>query len=199
MRILDIFVGFFKINRSPEVDNEEEGNGGYLDTDEENGEEIETEEQEPPVFRRTPSYSSTRHSEMNRSNDTVHAERNIGRGSRLSSFSRSNNITPVPPVKEHHANMELSHVKPSTFNDATFIADCIKAEKVVILNMDGMDNVLAQRIIDFASGVAYYADGKLKRITGNIFIVAPEIVSMSGKYDEISSTDPMSIFSDKTM
>ena len=95
--------------------------------------------------------------------------------------------------------MELSHVKPTTFNDSRFISDCIKEQKVVILNMDGINNELAQRIIDFASGVAYYSNGKLKRITGNIFIVAPEVVSMSGKYDDVSSSDPMSMFAGRTM
>ena len=69
-------------------------------------------------------------------------------------------VSAVPEIRAQEVKILLnfllkmySHVKPSTFNDATFIADCIKAEKVVILNMDGMDNVLAQRIIDFASGV----------------------------------------------
>ena len=199
MSILNNFVGFFKINRSAvDEDIENDEDELYEGSEYEAADVLDESENQPPYSRAMHYNTTPRHDEQSRSG-VDRAERNIGRINR-SSFSRGNsNITPVSPVKGQPANMELSHVKPTTFNDSRFISDCIKEQKVVILNMDGINNELAQRIIDFASGVAYYSNGKLKRITGNIFIVAPEVVSMSGKYDDVSSSDPMSMFAGRTM
>lgn len=55
----------------------------------------------------------------------------------------------------------------------------------VILNMEGMDLGLAQRIIDFTSGCCYAIDGNLQKISNYIFIITPASVDISGDLQSI--------------
>lgn len=50
----------------------------------------------------------------------------------------------------------------------------------MILNMEGLDLGLAQRIIDFTSGCCYAIDGNLQKVSNYIFIITPAAVDISG-------------------
>ena len=43
----------------------------------------------------------------------------------------------------------------------------------MILNLEGLDLEIAQRIIDFTSGAAYAISGNLQKISNYIFLVTP--------------------------
>ena len=52
--------------------------------------------------------------------------------------------------------------------------------RTVILNLEGMDLELAQRIIDFISGATFAISGNLQKISNYIFLVTPTNVDISG-------------------
>ena len=101
---------------------------------------------------------------------------------------KANNIsrfTPVRGNKKSVAGMEVIVVKPSAFEDARDISETLLADRTVVLNMEGLDLALAQRIIDFVSGACYAIDGNLQKVTNFIFLVTPSGVDISGDITEI--------------
>ena len=55
----------------------------------------------------------------------------------------------------------------------------------VVLNFEGLDVEVAQRIIDFTSGSCYAIGGNLRKVSNYIFIVTPRNVDLAGDFQEI--------------
>ena len=97
--------------------------------------------------------------------------------------------------EEDDMAVEIVNVKVTSWEDTRVIADNLLAHKPVILNIEGVDVALAQRIIDYTCGVSYAIDGELKKISQYIFLIAPSNVSTSGvgpgpdDFDELSNSD----------
>lgn len=83
--------------------------------------------------------------------------------------------------------MEVCVIKPTSVEDAREITDTLLDNRTVLLNMEGLDLDLAQRIIDFTSGSTYAIDGNLQKISHYIFILTPKNVDVSGDFQEILS------------
>ena len=90
----------------------------------------------------------------------------------------------VAPVKKS-GSLEVALVKPSVFDDAKTIVDDLLYGKAVVLNMEGINTEVAQRISDFTSGATYSMNGKLQKISNYIFIITPESVSLSGEFQDL--------------
>lgn len=85
------------------------------------------------------------------------------------------------------AGMEVCVIKPTSVEDAREITETLLANRTVVLNMEGLDVDIAQRIIDFTSGSCYAIDGNLQKISHYIFIITPASVDISGDFQEILS------------
>jgi cell division inhibitor SepF len=68
---------------------------------------------------------------------------------------------------------EVSLFAPRSFGDVTVIADALRARQVVIVNLQGVDRALLQRVVDFTSGVAYTLDGKIQKLADAMYLVVP--------------------------
>lgn len=68
---------------------------------------------------------------------------------------------------------------PRTFGDVTEIADALRGRQVVIINLQGADRTLLQRVVDFTSGVAYTIDGRIQKLADAIYLVVPAGVSVN--------------------
>ena len=79
------------------------------------------------------------------------------RQERVSRPVASSKITPMRTSKRSSqaVNMEVCVIKPTTMEEAREIADTLVDNSTVILNLEGIDVELAQRIIDFTSGACY--------------------------------------------
>ena len=84
-------------------------------------------------------------------------------------------------------SMEVSVIKPTSMEDAREITDTLLDDCTVILNLEGIDVDLAQRIIDFTCGSCYSLDGSLQMISSYIFILTPANVDITGDYQSILS------------
>ena len=100
------------------------------------------------------------------------------------SSSASSNITPMRGHRSSKA-MEVCVIKPTGFEDSREISETLLANRMVVLNMEGMDTGTAQRIIDFVSGSCYALDGELQQISNCIFLVTPHSVGVSGDLQEL--------------
>ena len=59
----------------------------------------------------------------------------------------------------------------------------IKSRKPVIINLEKLETETAKKIFDFLSGATYALNGNVQKITNNIFIFAPENVSIAASQD----------------
>lgn len=81
--------------------------------------------------------------------------------------------------------MEVCVIKPTTVEDAREITETLLANRTVVLNLEGLDVDIAQRIIDFTSGSCFAISGNLQKISHYIFIITPASVDISGDFQEI--------------
>lgn len=77
--------------------------------------------------------------------------------------SASSKVTPMRPAAKHGGNMEVCVVKPTSVDDSREITETLLAGRTVILNLEGMDLEIAQRIIDFISGAAFAISETFRR------------------------------------
>ena len=86
----------------------------------------------------------------------------------------SQKVTPIRAVKRAPGNgMEVCVIKPTSVEDAREITETLLANRTVVLNLEGLDVEIAQRIIDFSSGSTYAISGNLQKISNYIFIITP--------------------------
>ena len=83
-------------------------------------------------------------------------------------------ISAIPSVQVHL-------VVPRSFNDAQQIADKFKDGIPVILNLQGADQELSKRLIDFTSGLTYALDGGMQRVADKVFLLTPRNVQVSAE------------------
>jgi cell division inhibitor SepF len=79
------------------------------------------------------------------------------------------------------SSVRVHLVVPRSFNDAQQIADKFKDGIPVILNLQGSDQELAKRLIDFASGLTYALDGGMQRVADKVFLLTPRNVEVSAE------------------
>ena len=77
-------------------------------------------------------------------------------------------------------NMEVCVIKPGTFEEALQIADALLEGRSVVLNLEGINSQLAQRIVDFVTGVCYSLKAHFESISKFVFVITPEAVYISG-------------------
>ncbi|SFP90944.1 cell division inhibitor SepF [Butyrivibrio proteoclasticus] len=85
------------------------------------------------------------------------------------------------------AGMEVCVIKPTSVEDAREITETLLANRTVVLNLEGLDMDIAQRIIDFTSGSTFAISGNLQKISRYIFIITPASVDISGDFQNILS------------
>jgi len=95
-------------------------------------------------------------------------------------------ITPMRPApRKSNVSMEVCVVKPTSVDDSREISETLLSGRTVILNLEGMDLEVAQRIIDFISGATFALGGNLQRISSYIFLVTPNNVDISGDLQDL--------------
>ena len=101
---------------------------------------------------------------------------------------KSPKVTPMrQPSRRSGSGMEVVVIKPNNVEDAREITETLLSNRAVVLNLEGLDMELAQRIIDFTSGSTFAIDGNLQKISNYIFIITPPSVDISGDFQDILS------------
>lgn len=99
-----------------------------------------------------------------------------------SSFTsgRSNNVIDI------NAKVKMSVVvaTPQSIEAASEVTLELRNKKTVIVNLEGMEKDIAQRITDFLSGSCYALGGSIKPISSRIYIIGPYDVDITGEFKE---------------
>lgn len=155
MGVLDSFLNMMRLN----PDDEDE----FYDDD-------YYEEEEPPVSKK-----SSRKEKTESFREEPYEP--------VSKSKAGQKITPMRPVKKQGASgMEVCVIKPTTVEDAREITETLLSNRTVVLNVEGLDVDIAQRIIDFTSGSCFAISGNLQKISNYIFIITPASVDISGDF-----------------
>lgn len=170
MALMDKFLNYMRLN-------DEESEEFYDEEDEYFDEEDEYEEETVTPVKKA-----------------VNSSRNFTETYEAPVAPQPSKVTPLRPQptptrrSSSSTGMEVCVIKPVSIEDAKEITDTLRAGRAVVLNLEGLDVEVAQRIIDFASGSSYAIDGKLQKISHYIFILTPKTVDISGDFQDVISS-----------
>lgn len=133
------------------------------------GDEFEEEELEEELIEDEPEEETEEHDEIKKPAKKV--RRNI----MTSSYSAG---------KKAGIDAALVVAKPQNFEDSKEICDKLKQRKGVYVNLEGLDKILAQRIVDFIGGSVYALEGNIKKVASAGFIVVPDNIAISSDVDD---------------
>lgn len=109
-------------------------------------------------------------------------------------IDRTNKIV---PIRSTSSGVEVYIMKPTSFDESQDVVDLLLDGKAVVVNLEGFDMKVAQRIMDFISGAVYSMQGKLHGVSQYIFILSPSGIDISGDYmDEMDRFDVPNINDD---
>ncbi|MDO5336932.1 MAG: cell division protein SepF [Eubacteriales bacterium] len=109
---------------------------------------------------------------------------------------QTSKITPMRSPKKSTsgtASMEVCVIKPVSMEDTRDIARTLMDNCTVILNLEGIDIELAQRIIDFTSGAGFALGGTLTKVSDYIFVLGPANVGVTGDLQNILNNSVPSV------
>ena len=72
-------------------------------------------------------------------------------------------------------------VAPRTFDEAQQIADRFRGDVPVVVDLQGCEEELARRLIDFCSGLTYALEGSLQLVDERTLLLAPSHIELSGE------------------
>ena len=118
------------------------------------------------------------------------ARSSVAQSGRIRALPRDNGsgITPSAPssaqavsasVRPVPSDATPKVVAPARFGDAKEIADCLKSNRPVIVNLQVAERDLQRRMIDFCSGVTYALSGEMEKVADQVFLLAPSNVKVS--------------------
>lgn len=171
MSVMDKLINAMKFNDDPYEDENEIDDGDIYDPEPEEATEpvFDKEDEEMEDFENTPAARNTR--------------------------KRGADREPVPTTRSSvkrqysESGMEVCIVKPTSVNDARDVTDLILGGSTVVLNLEGLDVDVAQRIIDFTSGSCYAVQGNVMKISHYIFVITPSSVDISGDISTPAGAD----------
>lgn len=176
MGVLDKFLSIMKLDDGDDEYDDDE----FFDDDEYDDDDYE----EKP--KRSLFHKSTKDS--NKDFDENDEEEYTAPVKQKSSFS-NNKVTPMrQPARRSSVNMEVCVIKPTSVEDSREITETLLSGRTVILNLEGLDLEIAQRIIDFTSGATFAISGNLQKISNYIFLVTPTNVDISGDLQDLLNT-----------
>ena len=174
MGVMDKFLNYMKLN--------DEDDDDYLDDD-----YLDDEEDLAPAPKK---YAPAKAKQMPKEEEE-YEERALKRAPQPKVTPIRQSVTRRMPG----TGMEVCVIKPTNVDDAREITETLLSGSTVILNLEGLDLEVAQRIIDFTSGATFAINGNLQKISNYIFLVTPTNVDISGDLQDLlnSSFDVPSI------
>lgn len=94
-------------------------------------------------------------------------------------YQQADNVVDFKNKAKTNNQMKVMVIEPVSFDDAQQVADHIRNHKPVVVNFENTNGDIAKRIIDFISGTTYALSGDIKKVGKNVFMCAPDNVSVN--------------------
>jgi cell division inhibitor SepF len=78
----------------------------------------------------------------------------------------------------------IHRAEPKRFNEARELGDRFKDGVPVIMNLQGTEDSIARRLVDFASGLVFAQDGKIELVANRVYLLTPANVDVSAEERE---------------
>ena len=92
---------------------------------------------------------------------------------------QADNVVDFKNKAKTASQMKVMVIEPVSFDDAQQVADHIRNHKPVVVNFENTNGDIAKRIIVFISGTTYALSGDIKKVGKNVFMCAPDNVSVN--------------------
>lgn len=129
--------------------------------------------------------------------EDTHNERGeyIGGGRKSAGFNRQGDVNVSAPKEDSMKRNEnvampmgsgtqrIIVYYPKTPEDVMVLIKHLKMNNPAVVNLDDLDEVTAQRILDFLSGAICALAGTAHRISGNLFLLSPKGVEITIPYE----------------
>lgn len=79
-------------------------------------------------------------------------------------------------------------LEPRAYSESQQIADYLKSNSSVVVNLKRVTAEQACRIVDFLSGTLYAIGGDMQKLGGGIFLCTPESMSVEGSISDDGNT-----------
>lgn len=113
---------------------------------------------------------------------------------RSSARSASSQPKVVPLRGSSDSDVEVCIIKPENFGESQQVCETLLEGQPVVVNLEGIDILEAQRIMDFISGCIFSISGNMRQVSRYIFIFAPKSIDISGDYvKNVKENDGFSI------
>ena len=106
------------------------------------------------------------------------------RGEKASAPSNVVSMNGSKPTVAAKPNVVLQKV--TQFEEVYHVADILKDNRIVVLNLEACPQDIMQRVIDILYGVSYALDGSFEKIAGKAFVITPKSVSVTGAMEALS-------------
>ena len=103
-------------------------------------------------------------------------------------YQQADNVVDFKNKAKANNQMKVMVIEPVSFDDAQQVADHIRNHKPVVVNFENTNGDIAKRSIDFISGTTYALSGDIKKVGKNVFMCAPDNVSVN--FSEESKKQP---------
>jgi len=88
------------------------------------------------------------------------------------------------PAARVSMGQSIHKSEPKRFNDAREIGDKYRDGIPVIMNLQGTDDTIARRLVDFASGLVYGLDGTIETVANRVYLLTPANMEVSAEERE---------------
>jgi cell division inhibitor SepF len=107
-----------------------------------------------------------------------------------SSFDSDHSVTPIAPSSSASSSSvreaspfqgrvnRITTIHPKSYEDAQLVGRALRDGVPVVLNLTGVSEAVAYRIVDFSAGVVFGVRGSIERVTPRVFLLSPAQVNI---------------------
>ena len=89
-------------------------------------------------------------------------------------------VRTIPQPRPHPATT-IHKAEPKRFNEARDLGDKFREGIPVIMNLQGTEDPIARRLVDFASGLVFGLGGKIEMAANRVYLLTPADVEVSAE------------------
>jgi len=98
--------------------------------------------------------------------------------------ARPEAVVRTMPNARPAALAQIHRSEPRRFNDARDIGERYKSGIPVIMNLQGTEDTVARRLVDFASGLVFGLGGKIEMVASRVYLLTPADMEVSAEERE---------------
>jgi len=87
-------------------------------------------------------------------------------------------------AEDRNSANKMILLEPRAYSESQQIADYLKSNSSVVVNLKRVTPDQAKRIVDFLSGTLYAIEGDLQKLGGGIFLCTPKSINVEGSISD---------------